>query len=88
MTVQTLDASAVLVFSTAELQEEQLLPSQLTADQVLPLVRRSFHMAGLPLPQETSLEIETYPAAHGVLVFVRPRRRLVAQRPPLPSLLS
>lgn len=88
MTVQTLESSTVLVFSTAELQEEALLPLELTADQVLPLVRRTFHMAGLTLPQETSLEIETFPATNGVLVFVRPRQRLVVQRPLFSELLS
>ncbi len=88
MTVQTMESSTLLFFSAAELKAEAIAPDQLTCDQALSLVQRSFRLAELPLPQETDLEIETFPAPHGILLFVRPRPFLTPHFPLNSAVLS
>ncbi len=78
MTIQPISAvSAALYLTPADLRERGVRAHELTAEHTLELAREAFRQAGLSL--EGSLEIETYPDACGLLVFVHisPARQTV-----------
>jgi hypothetical protein len=70
MTVQSINPhSAVLYLSREELRAQGISSHQLSARHALSLARRAFHQAGLS-PRGT-MELETFPEPHGVLIFAR-----------------
>jgi hypothetical protein len=76
MTIQSISPhSAVLYLDREELRQHGVCAHQLSARHALALTRRAFDQAGLSAPG--TLELETYPAPRGVLIFahVRPAAR-------------
>lgn len=70
MTIQPIGAgSAALFLTPADLDEYGVSPHSLTHDLALALTRAAFRDAGLAT--DGAMEIEAYPDACGVLLFVR-----------------
>ena len=62
---------AALFLSREELAAHRLTPESLTHREALPLVCRALRQTGRPIPP--CLEIQCFPARHGVLFFLRSR---------------
>lgn len=70
MTVQPIGSTNIALYITSEdLKEWGLTPDGLTLERALVLARDAFVQTGLEM--DGALEIEAYPDACGVLVFVR-----------------
>ena len=72
MTIQPIGSASVALYITpADLKEHGLTPAGLTLERALAITQTAFHEAGITL--EGSIEIEAYPDACGVLVYLEER---------------